>query len=115
VDIGGLRFVAATVDLPDADALRGYGDALRGKIGLGVALVCQASGAKPICLLVASDSAIKERGVRADELAKRVAASLGFRGGGKPHMAQFGIPGLSDFNRVRDFLKETLESSQPIG
>jgi hypothetical protein len=30
-------------------------------------------------------------------------------------MAQFGIPGLSDFNRVRDFLKETLESSQPIG
>ncbi len=111
IDIRGLRFVAARVELPDANALRGYGDALRGKIGLGVALVCQTSGDKAMCLLVASDSAIKERGVKADELAKQVGAALGFRGGGKPHMAQFGIPSADDFNRVRDFIRQTLEAS----
>ena len=110
-DIRGLRFVSATVDLPDASALRGYGDALRGKIGLGVALVCQAAAEKPMCLLVASDSAIKERGVKADDLARQVAAALGFKGGGKPHMAQFGIPNVSEFNRVRDFVKKALETA----
>jgi alanyl-tRNA synthetase len=110
-DIRGLRFVAVTVELPDVNALRAYGDALRGRLGLGAALVFQTGGDKPMCLLVASDSAIKERGVRADELAKKLAAALGLRGGGKPHMAQFGIPNASDFNRVRDFIRQTLEAS----
>ena len=111
-DIRGLRFVAATVQLADVNALRNYGDALRGKLGLGVALVCQTAGDKAMCLLVASDSAIKERGVKADELAKQVGASLGFKGGGKPHMAQFGIPAAADFDRVREFIRKTLEASQ---
>jgi len=110
-DIRGLRFVAAQVDLADVNAFRSYGDALRGKLGLGVALVCQAGSDKPMCLLVASDSAIKERGVKADELARKLSAALGIRGGGKPHMAQFGIPNISDFNRVRDFIRQTLEAS----
>jgi alanyl-tRNA synthetase len=110
VDIRGLRFVAAMVQLPDVNALRSYGDALRGKLGLGVALVCQSSGDKAMCLLVASDSAIKERGVKADELAKQVGAALGHRGGGKPHMAQFGIPNAGEFNRVRDFIRQALET-----
>jgi alanyl-tRNA synthetase len=111
-DIRGLRFVAATVQLPDVNALRSYGDALRGKLGLGVALVCQATGDKAMCLLVASDSAIKERGVKADELAKQVGAALGFKGGGKPHMAQFGIPNEGEFGRVRDFIRTALEAGQ---
>ncbi len=110
-DVGGIRFVATTVEAPDVNALRTYGDALRGKIGLGVALVCQSGVEKPVCLLVSSDSAINERGVRADDLAKRVAEGLGYRGGGKPHMAQFGIPNVSEFGRVRAFLKAALEAA----
>ncbi|HEU4929730.1 MAG TPA: DHHA1 domain-containing protein, partial [Candidatus Krumholzibacteria bacterium] len=111
VDARGVRFVATTVEAPDVEALRSYGDALRGKLGVGVALVCQSGVEKPVCLIVSSDSAIKERGVKADELARKVAAELGFRGGGKPHMAQFGIPSIVDFERVRDFVRRTLESA----
>ncbi len=107
-DIGGLRFVALTVDVPDVNALRSYGDALRGRIGTGVGLVCQSGAEKPVCLVVASDSAIKERGIRADDLTRKVGAELGYRGGGKPHMAQFGIPGVQEFDRVRDFLRGAL-------
>ena len=110
VDAHGVRFVATTVEAPDVEALRSYGDALRGKLGVGVALVCQSGVERPVCLIVSSDSAIKERGVKADELARKVAAELGFRGGGKPHMAQFGIPSIVDFDRVRDFVRRTLES-----
>ena len=111
VDAHGVRFVATTVEAHDVDALRSYGDALRGKLGLGVALVCQSGVAKPVCLIVSSDSAIKERGVKADDLARLVAAELGFKGGGKPHMAQFGIPSIVDFDRVRSFVQHALESA----
>jgi alanyl-tRNA synthetase len=111
VDAHGVRFVATTVEAPDVDALRNYGDALRGKLGLGVALVCQSGVEKPVCLIVSSDSAIKERGVKADDLARRVAAELGFKGGGKPHMAQFGIPSIVEFDRVRAFVQRALESA----
>ncbi len=110
VDVGGVRFVATTVEAPDVNALRNYGDALRGKLGLGIALVGQSGVEKPVCLIVSSDSAIKERGVKADDLARRVADELGFKGGGKPHMAQFGIPSILEFDRVRDFVKRALES-----
>ncbi|HEU4364858.1 MAG TPA: alanine--tRNA ligase-related protein, partial [Candidatus Krumholzibacteria bacterium] len=108
VDIGGIRFVALTVDVPDVNALRSYGDALRGRIGTGVALVCQAAVEKPVCLVVVSDSAIKERGIRADDLTRKVGAELGYRGGGKPHMAQFGLPGVREFDRVSEFLRGAL-------
>jgi alanyl-tRNA synthetase len=111
VDAHGVRFVATTVEAPDVNALRSYGDALRGKLGVGVALVCQSGVEKPVCLIVSSDSAIKERGVKADELARKVAAELGFKGGGKPHMAQFGIPSIVEFERVRDFVRRALESA----
>jgi alanyl-tRNA synthetase len=107
-DIGGVHFVALRVDVPDVNALRSYGDALRGRLGTGVGLVCQSGAEKPVCLVVASDSAIKERGIRADDLTRKVGAELGYRGGGKPHMAQFGIPGIQEFDRVRDFLRGAL-------
>ncbi|MCI0451367.1 MAG: alanine--tRNA ligase [Candidatus Latescibacteria bacterium] len=111
VDAHGVRFVATTVEAPDVNALRSYGDALRGKLGVGVALVCQTGVEKPVCLIVSSDAAIKERGLKADDLARRVATELGFKGGGKPHMAQFGIPSILEFERVREFVKRALESA----
>ena len=42
-------------------------------------------------LAVVSDD-LRERGVRADTIIRELAASAGGKGGGKPHMAQAGIP-----------------------
>jgi alanyl-tRNA synthetase len=109
-DIGGVKFVALKVDVPDLGALRSYGDALRGRLGMGVGLLCQAASEKPVCLVVVGDSAIKERGIRADELTRKVAAELGVRGGGKPHLAQFGIPDTGVFDRARESLRAALAS-----
>jgi alanyl-tRNA synthetase len=110
VDVGGVQFVAGAVDAADVPALREYGDALRGKLDLGVGVLCQNRSEKPVCLLIASDRVIKEKSVTAGDLAKRVSAELGFRGGGKPHMAQIGLPNMSEFSRLRDFVKASLES-----
>jgi alanyl-tRNA synthetase len=51
-------------------------------------------------LAVVSDD-LRARGVRADAIVRDVAALAGGRGGGKPHMAQAGIP---DASRMADAL-----------
>jgi alanyl-tRNA synthetase len=107
-DVGGIKYVSIAVDAPDIGALRKYGDELRNKLGLGLAVVCQNKPEKPVVLIVASDSLIKERSVKATDLTKSIAEKLSFRGGGKPHMAQVGIPDLEAFDRIRDFVKEEL-------
>ncbi|MCH7549044.1 MAG: hypothetical protein IH969_05855, partial [Candidatus Krumholzibacteriota bacterium] len=91
-------------------ALRQYGDAMRGRLDLGVGLVCQSRADKPVCLVVVSDRAIKERSLRADDITRRIGEELGYRGGGKPHMAQVGIPNASEFNKLKEFVKASLES-----
>ena len=107
--IRGVSLVAMMLRDGDVAALRRWGDRLREKLDLGLALVCLAADAKPMLLIVASDRAISERRVKANELADRIAKNFSLRGGGKPHMAQMGLARAEDFERVRAFVREVLE------
>jgi alanyl-tRNA synthetase len=90
--LNGVSLVAATVQAGDKRALEALGDALREQLAGGVAaLGATFEDGKTALLLVVSDAA-RDRGIRADALIKEVAAAAGGRGGGKPHMAQAGIP-----------------------
>ncbi len=90
-DVGGTRFVASRVDVPDVKALQALGDAVREALGSGVALLGAAlADGKGALLVVVTDDA-RERGLRADTVVRDVAATVGGRGGGKPHMAQAGV------------------------
>ncbi len=90
-DVGGTRFVASRVDVPDVKALQALGDAVREALGSGVALLGAAlADGKGALLAVATDDA-RDRGLRADIVVRDVAATVGGRGGGKPHMAQAGV------------------------
>jgi len=109
-DVGGINYVAIAVEAPDVGALRKYGDELRNKLGLGLAVVCQDKPDKPVVLIVASDQLIGDKSITAVGLTKRIAEELGYRGGGKPHMAQVGIPDQKAFDRIREFVKKELES-----
>jgi alanyl-tRNA synthetase len=109
-EIKGVKFVSARVEAPDVPALRKYGDELRNNLGLGLGLLCQANSEKPVVLIVTSDRLMKEKSITASDLAKKIAEALAFRGGGKPHMAQVGISNDNDFNKIRDFVKTTVES-----
>ena len=64
------------------------------------ALAARLDDGKAAMLAVVTDD-LRERGIRADEVVRRVAAVAGGRGGGKPHMAQAGIP---DAARIPDAL-----------
>jgi alanyl-tRNA synthetase len=91
-DVDGVRLVAAAVDAADARELQALGDALREqmKLGVGVLAATFAEGKSSLLVVVTDD--LRERGLRADVLVRDIASAAGGRGGGKPHMAQAGIP-----------------------
>jgi alanyl-tRNA synthetase len=88
----GARLVVGEVQVDDAKALQGLGDALREQLSSGVGLLAaRLEDGKGSLLAVVTDD-LRAKGLRADAIVRDVAALAGGRGGGKPHMAQAGIP-----------------------
>jgi alanyl-tRNA synthetase len=87
-----VRVVVEKVRAEDVKELQAMGDILREnlKSGIGVMSAALADG-KHVLLVVVTDD-LRTRGVRADQVARELAAIAGGRGGGKPHMAQAGLP-----------------------
>ena len=99
----GARLVIGEVGAGDVKALQAMGDALREQLPSGVGLLAaRFEDGKGALLAVVTDD-LRERGIRADAIVRDVAAVAGGRGGGKPHMAQAGIP---DAARLADALAE---------
>ena len=91
----GARIVSGVVRAADAKELQAMGDALRERIGSGVGVLgATFEDGKTALLTVVTDD-LRAKGMRADALVRDVAAVAGGRGGGKPHMAQAGIPDAS--------------------
>jgi alanyl-tRNA synthetase len=94
----GSRLVASVVRAGDVKELQSLGDAVREKLGSGVGVLAASFEDGKNTLLVVVTDDLRDRGVRADALIKDIAAAAGGRGGGKPHMAQAGIPDASRFD-----------------
>ncbi len=90
--VDGVRVVAASVSAPDLPSLQAMGDALREQMESGVGVLAASfDNGKHTILTVVSDD-LRDRGIRADTILRELAAAAGGKGGGKPHMAQAGIP-----------------------
>ncbi|HMI42133.1 MAG TPA: alanine--tRNA ligase, partial [Gemmatimonadaceae bacterium] len=90
--VNGVKVVAANVSAPDLQSLQAMGDALRAQMESGVGVLAASfDNGKNTMLAVVSDD-LRGRGVRADTILRELAESAGGKGGGKPHMAQAGIP-----------------------
>jgi alanyl-tRNA synthetase len=90
--VNGVKIVAANVTAPDLTALQAMGDALREQMESGVGVLAASfDNGKNTMLAVVTDD-LRDRGVRADVILREIAATAGGKGGGKPHMAQAGIP-----------------------
>ncbi|MEP6618954.1 MAG: alanine--tRNA ligase [bacterium] len=99
----GALLVVGEVTVADAKALQAMGDALRDQLKSGVGvLAARLEDGKGSILAVVSDD-LREGGLRADAIVREVAAVAGGKGGGKPHMAQAGVP---DASRLADALAE---------
>ena len=96
----------------DVKELQALGDAIREKLGSGVGVLAASFEDGKNALLVVVTDDLRERGVRADTLIKDIAAAAGGKGGGKPHMAQAGIPDAARFgdalSRAPDLVRAAL-------
>jgi alanyl-tRNA synthetase len=114
--IDGVRVIASSVEASDLKSLQAIGDSLREGMGTGAAvLVATLADGKRTLLAVVSDD-LRGRGVRADNVLKEIAAAAGGRGGGKPHMAQAGLPESVDvpalLATVPDVIRRHLAAAQ---
>ncbi|HEY4132283.1 MAG TPA: alanine--tRNA ligase [Gemmatimonadaceae bacterium] len=94
----GTQLVTSVVRANDVKELQALGDAVREKLGSGVGVLAASFDDGKNSLIVVVTDDLRDRGVRADALIKDIAAAAGGRGGGKPHMAQAGIPDAARFN-----------------
>jgi len=86
--VDGVRLVTARIDVPSIDALRYVGDAMRQRLGSGVAVLGAVIEGRPSFLTVVTQD-LTER-LHAGELVRRVAAVAGGGGGGRPDLGQGG-------------------------
>ncbi|MCC6773115.1 MAG: alanine--tRNA ligase [Gemmatimonadaceae bacterium] len=108
--VAGLQLVTSVLQVPDVKTLQALGDALREQLGSGVAAIgATLDDGKHTLLVVATDDA-RDRGVRADVVLKALAEVAGGRGGGKPHMAQAGIPDAGRFPDAMAALERTVRA-----
>ena len=92
LDGNGIRYVGRRVNAGDVKELQAMGDALREQLHSGVGVLGSTFPDGKTTLIVVVTDDLKDRGVRADALVREIAAVAGGKGGGKPHMAQAGIP-----------------------
>ena len=103
--VDGARVVAREVEVADQDELRALGDQLRDRLGSGVVVLAARSRDRTALFSVVTDDLIG-RGVRADQVVRKVAEITGGSGGGRPHMAQGGV---GDPDRVAEALARAPE------
>lgn len=105
-DKGGVKFIAARVDVASPNDLRGLGADLLQKLG-GDAVVVLGSAAdadKVTVVALCSEGAIKQ-GHKAGDIVRDLTARLGGKGGGKP---DFAMGGGKDAAGLKDALAELL-------
>jgi len=110
-EMDGIKLLVERVDAPSIDALRYMGDAMRKGIGSGVVVLASVVDDRPQFIAIATPDVI-ERGPKAGEILKRVAAMTGGGGGGRPDMAQGGGKDASKLDEalaaVPDIVREML-------
>ncbi|HEY8312224.1 MAG TPA: DHHA1 domain-containing protein, partial [Gemmatimonadaceae bacterium] len=90
--VSGLRVVTREVSIADAKSLLELAEAARESASDAVlVLVSSMEGGKHAVIVAAGDDA-RARGARADVMIKTLAQEFGGRGGGKPAIAQGGVP-----------------------
>ncbi len=105
VSVGGSLVVSAMSGAADTKALQAQGDEMREKLGSGVGVLGASFADGKSTLLVVVTDDLNKRGIKADGLVRELAAIAGGKGGGKPHMAQAGIP---DASKLPDALAQAV-------
>ena len=108
-DINGVKVVAAKIQANDMDDLKKAGDLLRDKIQSGVGVLAAIIAEKINFVCIVTQDVIQEKGIKAGDLAKKVAAFAGGGGGGGPHMATAGAKEVENLGLALSKVPEIIE------
>ncbi len=99
--VGGVAIVRGDLGGASADQLRAASDSLRDKAGSAAVVLASRHEGK-VVLMAAMTADVVARGVKAGDVIREIAPTVGGRGGGKPDLAQ---GGGSDVNRIEAALQ----------
>ncbi|MDX2475309.1 MAG: alanine--tRNA ligase-related protein, partial [Candidatus Krumholzibacteria bacterium] len=92
-DVSGLKVISAHVEAEDKAAFMQLGDHVRDKLGSqGVVVLTAELDGKSTLLVTITSDLVDSKALHAGNLVKAIAAAGGGRGGGRPNMAQAGMP-----------------------
>jgi alanyl-tRNA synthetase len=97
VSVNGLRLVAREVASADAKSLQELAEAARESASDVILILVSAMDGGKNAVIAAAGDVARERGARADVIVKTLAQEFGGRGGGKPALAQGGVPNADVF------------------
>jgi alanyl-tRNA synthetase len=107
-----INYIAARVNASSVDDLRQYGDLIRNGLGSGVAVLGAVIDDKVSIACIVTQDVIRNRGLKAGDIVKKVAAFAGGGGGGAPHMALAGAKDVDKLplalSKVKDVINELL-------
>ncbi len=110
-EIGGAKVLATEVSASSADELRLIGEALRGKMKSGVALLASVIDGKVSLVATVSDDLIATKKLQAGKLIGDVAKVLQGGGGGKPQLATAGGKDASKLPEAIDLFKSLVQNN----
>jgi alanyl-tRNA synthetase len=110
-EVDGVKVLAAKVNAPNIDILRSVGDRLRDGLKSGVLAIGAVINEKPNLLVMVTPDLV-DKGLKAGDLIRPIAAAVGGKAGGRPNMAQGGgsDPSKLDeaLNLTPDLVREAL-------
>ncbi len=113
VTVGDVKVVAARVEADGRDALMKLGDHVRDKLDSGVVVLAAAWEGKATVIATVTADLVAAKRLHAGNLVKSVATAVGGRGGGRPNMAQAGLPDVdtieSALATVVDLVRQQLD------
>jgi len=109
-EIGGVKVLAAKLEVTNVKALRDQADALRSKMDSGIFCLMAQVDDKKVSLIIAVTKDLHDR-FQAGALIKPVAAEVGGGGGGRPDMAQAGGTNPAGIEKAFATLKKLVADS----
>ena len=110
-EIEGIKVVAAEIQANSMDDLKKAGDLLRDKIQSGVGVLGAIIAEKVNFVCIVTQDIIQEKGIKAGDVVKKVAAFAGGGGGGSPHMATAGAKEVGNLGLALSKVPEIIAQS----
>ena len=111
-DVGKVKTLLARVSDMDSEAMREVIDHYRDKLGNGVIVLVSEADGKGRMIAGASQSVSKQ--YPAGKLIQHIASSMGGRGGGRPDMAEGGLPNGEQLDKALDMAQQWIEAGGKV-